>query len=336
MYYILHGEDELSRTETLAKLRAKMGDPQFADLNTTQFDGRKVALSELQHACDSIPFLTDKRLVIVEHLLARFDPRRGKSDDDEPAEAEANPALAKDLIAYLERLPDTTRLVFVEAKTLAKNNPVLKHAAAIDDDKRAYVKAFSAPTERALPKWIQDRVQAKGGTIEPGAVTELAAHIGADLRLLDNEIEKLLTYRAKETIRAQDVRALVASVRESDVFALVDAVGRREAKSALKLLHAQLDHNAAPIYLLAMITRQFRLLLQMKDLATRGLTIDAAREQLKLHPFVANKTWTQALNFSLPQLEAIYRKLLDTDLAIKTGRSEPVLALDLLVAELTR
>lgn len=337
MFYILHGEDELSRTETLNQLRAKMGDPQFADLNTTQFDGRKLTLSELTHACDAVPFLADKRLVIVDGMLARFDPRQRKSDDDAgEIEEETNPTLAKDLIAYLDRLPDTTRLVFVEAKTLAKNNLVFKYAAAIDDKKKAFVKEFAAPKENALPKWIQDRIKAKGGTIDGNAVAELAAHIGTDLRLLDNEIEKLLTYRANETIRAEDVRVLVASVRESDIFALVDAVGRRDTRNALTLLHAQLDHNAAPIYLLSMITRQFRLLLQMKDLATRGKTVDTAREQLKLHPFVANKTWTQALNFTLPQLEAIYQKLLDADIAIKTGRSEPVLALDMLIAELTK
>jgi len=77
-------------------------------------------------------------------------------------------------------------------------------------------------------------------------------------------------------------------------------------------------------------------LLQMKDYASRGLTVDAARERLKMHPFVANKTWTQALNFTVPQLEAIYQKLLDTDIAIKTGRSEPVIALDILITELTK
>ena len=337
MYYILHGEDELSRTEAIAKLRAKMGDPQFADLNTAQFDGRKVTLSELQHACDSVPFLADHRLVIVEGMLARLDPRRAKNTDEgaEESEEEANPMLAKDLTTYLDRLPDTARLIFVESKTLAKNNPILKHAASADS-KHAYVKEFVAPTERALPKWIQDRVTAKGGTIEGTAVAELAAHIGTDLRLLDNEIEKLMVYRLNESIRVQDVQTLVASVRESDIFALVDAIGRREANTALKLLHAQLDHNAAPGYLLSMITRQFRLLLQMKDLATRGRTVDAAREQLKMHPFVANKTWTQALNFSLPQLESIYQNLLDVDISIKTGRSEPVLALDILITELTQ
>ena len=179
-------------------------------------------------------------------------------------------------------------------------------------------------------------MKTKGGAIEAGAVNELAAHIGNDLRLLDNEIEKLLIYRANQPIRGEDVRTLVASVSESNIFDLVDAIGHRETTRALKLLHDQLNHNAAPMYLLTMITRQFRLLLQTRDFAARGKTVEQAAAQLKMHPFVAKKTWAQSLNFSLPQLEAIYQKLLDTDIAIKTGRNEPMLALDLLVVELTR
>ncbi|MDE3090813.1 MAG: DNA polymerase III subunit delta [Chloroflexota bacterium] len=337
MYYIFHGEDEFSRTEQVNKFRAQMGDPQFADLNTAWFDGRKVSLGELQHACDAVPFLADKRLVIVEGMLARFEPRRTKGGADDAGaetEEEANPVLAKDLKEYLTRLPEMTRLVFVETKSLAKNNPILKHAEG--EKGKAVVKEFAEPNARALPKWIQDRAKAKGGTIDAAAVAELAAHVGADLRLLDTEIDKLMTYRRGQTIRPEDVRALVASVQEADVFALVDALGHRETGAALQLLHAQLDHNAAPMYLMSMIVRQFRMLLQMKDLAARGLTLTAAREQLKLHPFVAEKTWNQALNFTLPQLDTTYQKLLDTDIAIKTGRSEPVVALDVLIMELTR
>ncbi len=335
MYYILHGEDEFSRSGQVNTLREKMGDPQFAELNTMRLDGRKVTLSALQSACDAVPFLTDQRLVIVEGMLARFDPRRRKTEDDAGEETEeANPELAKALTDYLARLPDTTRLVFVESKKLADNNPVLKRAAA--DKKKAYVKEFVKPMPRTLPKWIQDRVEAKGGAMESSAVDELAEHVGADLRLLDNEIEKLLTYRANGPVTADDVRALVASVQESNIFELVDALGRRETEVALDLLHQQLEQNAQPAYLLVMITRQFRLLLQMKDLAERGLTLNAAREQLRLHPFVAQKTWSQAHHFSLPQLEETFRKLLDTDIAIKTGRSEPGIALEVLMVELTR
>jgi DNA polymerase III subunit delta len=335
MYYIFHGEDEFSKTEQINQLRAKMGDPQFADLNTTQLDGRKVSLSELTHACDAVPFLADKRLVIVEGMLARLEPRRKRGEDEAGGEVEeeANPGLAKELAAYLPRLPETTRLIFVETKILAKNNPILKHVA---EDKTAHVKEFSAPDAKQLPKWIQDRVKTKGGAIQADAVNELAAHVGNDLRLLDGEIEKLLTYRANQPICAEDVRTLVASVGESSIFALVDAISERKTKLALQLLHEQLSHKAEPPQLFGMIVRQFRLLLQIKDFAARGKTVEQAAAQLKMHPFVAKKTWAQSLNFSLPQLEAIYQKLLDTDIAIKTGRNEPMLALDLLVVELTR
>lgn len=333
MYYILHGEDELSRTEQLYQLRAKMGDAQFADLNTAKFDA-KVSLGEIKHACDAVPFLADKRLIIVEGLLARFDPRRAKGEDaGEDAPEESNADLAKQLKEYLTQLPESARLVFVESKSLAKNNPILKQA---ESDKGAFVKEYSAPDVKNLPRWIQTRVKSKGAEIEPGAVSELAAHIGNDLRLLDNEIEKLMTYRGNAPIRAEDVRMLVASVSEANIFDLVDAIGRRETNKALKLLHAHINQNAAPQYLLTMIVRQFRLLLQMRDLAARGVPLAAAREQLRMHPFVAEKTWNQALNFSLPQLEAIYQRLLDTDLAMKTSRSEPVVALDVLIVELTR
>lgn len=336
MYYILHGEDEFTRSEQVKELRKKMGDPQFADLNISFLDGKKMTLGELAHACDAMPFLLDKRLVIVDGLLTRLEARRKKEEaaSDESTEQEKGSALAKELITYLERLPETTRLVFVEPKTLAKNNIVVKHAEK--DKKRAYVKEFVSPQPRQLPKWIQDRVQAKGGKIEPAAVEVLAMYVGSDLRLLDNEIEKMITYRGRSAISAQDVRELVVSVQESNVFELVDALGRKEASVALDLLHDQLNHNAVPQQLFALIIRQFRLLLQMKDLAARGMTVDTARDQLKIHPFVAFKIWRQALNYTLPRLEEIYRRLLETDIAIKTGRSEPVVALDALIVELTQ
>ncbi len=183
-------------------------------------------MSELQHACDAMPFLMDKRLVLVDGMLARFDPRRTKSEDAGEIEQEGNPDLAKDLAVYLERVPDTTLLVFLESKSLAKNNSILKKLTA--EKKLATVKEFSAPDVKALPAWIVKRVESKHAKIDGNAASELAEHVGEDLRLLDTEIEKLLTYRANEVIRIDDVRALVASVREADVFGLVNAIARRD------------------------------------------------------------------------------------------------------------
>ncbi len=345
MYYIFHGEDEFSRTEQVKKLKAQMGDPQFADLNISVFDGRTVTLGELQHACDSAPFLGERRLVIVEGLLARLEPQRKKGGEDarrggeeagEEGSGETNAELAKGLKEYLERLPETTRLVFVDSKALAKNNPVLKYAEEDKDKKRVHVKEFRLLDDRDLPEWIEDHVQAKGGAIEPAAARELAACVGGDLRLLSNELEKLQAYTGSGPIRIADVQALVAAVRESSIFDLVDAIGERKTTRALERLHAHLDQNAAPLYLLSMIERQFRIILQVKDLGERGMMTAMIAERTHLKPFIVEKTARQTRNFSIPQLEAIYRKLLETDLAIKTSRSDPVVALDTLILELTK
>ncbi len=336
MYFIFHGEDEFSRSEEMHKIRAKMGDPQFADLNTTRFDGRKLSLSELRHACNAIPFLSDRRVTIVEGMLARFDPRHKKGEEEageEPPEV-GSKELVADLEELLRQLPESVWLFFLENKMLAKGNPILKMAEA--DKTHAQVREFSLLKDYALPDWIRNRVNDKGGTIESEAAEELAAQIGSDLRLLDNEIEKLLTYRSKEKIRREDVRLLVTFVRESVIFDLVDAVGEGKTERALKLLHAHLDENAAPAYLMTMITRQFRLLLQVKDLGARGIASNAIGGRLGIKDWMASKLWKQAQHFTLPRLEAVYDELLKTDLAMKTGRSEPTVALDMLIVQLAR
>ena len=332
MIYLLHGEAELLRTEELKTLRAKWTDKQLGDLNTVVLDGAHLTLGELRHNADAIPFLGERRVVIVENFLTRLNPLQPKTEDKK--ESETNPALKQELLDYLPRVPETTQLIFVESRALAKNNAVLKFLEG--NKKIAAVRKFDPPNDNDLPDWIHNRVQAKGGEIEFPAANELALYVGNDLRALDNEIEKLLSYRLGEKIRREDVQALVAPVHEQVVFELVDALGRRQTDHALKLLHEQLAHNAAPQYLMVMITRQFRLLLQVRDLQQRGLNVNQIREKLGMHPFVARKMAEQAQNFSIEQLEMIYHKLLDVDIGMKTSRGDPEVALDVLTIELTR
>jgi DNA polymerase-3 subunit delta len=333
LYYIYHGEDDFSRSEAVRALRAEMGDPQFADLNTTVLDGRGLGIGELRHHADAIPFLTDTRLVLVEGLLTRLEPRRKPEDTDESTEEEPNPDLKQALLDYLPNLPATTRLVFIEPKKLSANNAILR--LADKQKKNAQVRHFPALAPDALPDWVLDRVQAKGGQIDYSAANDLTLSVGADLRALDGEVEKLLLYRGGEPIRREDVRALVAPTQEESIFELVDALGQRRTARALDLLHDQLGHGANEMYLLTMITRQFRLMLQVGDLTRRGISLDSVQKQLGLHPFVTRKIAEQARNYSVEQLKEIMGRLLEADLALKTSRLEPQLALDLLVIELT-
>lgn len=326
MYYVFHGDDEFSRSEAVDDLKARLGDgdPAIVDINTTTLDGRNLTLSELIHACDAIPFLGERRLIIVDSMLQRFDPKKG-------GRSEADQKLVEGLRDYLPQLPETTRLIFVESKSLHGNNPILRQAK---QDDHGYVQEFEAPKRGAVSNWIRRRVKEKGGNIQSGALMALAAFGEDDLRLLDQEIEKLLTYAGDQTITERDVRLLVPAATESDIFAMVDALGQRNHREAMTRLHDLLGAGESPIYLLYMITRQFRILTQVKELAGRGLDQKAIQSELGLHWFVVKKAMAQARNFSLDQLKSIYGKILETDEAIKTGHLEQELALDILVAEL--
>jgi DNA polymerase-3 subunit delta len=331
MFYLLYGADEFSRQEALAQMKRKLGDPTTASLNTTILDGRSLTLAALQAACDTVPFLADKRLVIVEGLAARWERRQpGEGVEPKPL-AKSDRELEEALQGYLGQLPASTRLVFVDDEVSA-SNPLLRLAKAHS----GYVKEFPPRRGRELHAWIAERVKQKGGRITNEAVAALAVFVGENLRLLDQEIEKLLTYAGPgRDLQKADVEALVPYAREARIFDLVDAIGQRQRETALRLLHQMLDDGTAPAYLMVMFARQFRLLLQGRELLDGGAGKEAIVAALKLHPFVADKVLLQARNFTLEHLERIYRRLLDADVAMKTGRAEETVALDLLVVELT-
>jgi len=325
-FYVFHGADEFTRAETLADFKRRLGLPDTVDLNTTLLDGGRLTLAELRHICDTIPFLAEKRLAIVTGLLSRLTSQKGQ--ELSIAQQEYLDALAD----YLPRLPETTRLVFVEEKPLPASHPIVQLAQR---EERGYVKRFDPPDAKVLPRWIEKRVGKHGGEIERQAAHQLAAVVGADLRLLDQEIVKLVTYtNAERAITGADVEAIVPYAQAAVVFDMVDALGRRDGRTAAQTLHRLLDSGEHPLRLLAMIVRQFRLLIQVKELKAQGAASREIAQALKLHPFPARKLHAQATHFTAAQLETVYRHLLDTDVAIKSGGIEAEVALDLLVAGL--
>ena len=211
-------------------------------------------------------------------------------------------------------------------------NPVFK--ALPSDKKVAYVKEFSPPEN--LSHWVERRMKAKGGEIMPQAAQELARFVGGDLRQLDQELDKLWAHaNFQRPVSVADVRNLVGATQTDSVFALVDAIGLRQRERAMRVLHELLEAGAAPAYLLSMIERQFRILLQVKDLQARGFTSSDMQKTLGIrHPFIIDKSLRQAQNFNMVALESIYGRLADVEQKIKTGEIEDLLALDLLVVEL--
>ncbi|MBI5930193.1 MAG: DNA polymerase III subunit delta [Chloroflexi bacterium] len=316
-FYVFHGEDEYSIKAQVNEMRQQMGD----DLNISEFDGGKISVADVLGSAKVMPFLSDRRLILVTGMLS-YLTRKGASK-------ESKDQLAR-LVAELPTLPESARLVFIEYQTLSDKNPVL---GIVGQDPSGFAKQFTPPKNPIA--WINKQAQAYDVMIEPRAAAALAQVVGDDLRALDNEIVKLASYVGKKGfITEKEIALLTSYVAQVDVFEMVDALGQRNAQKTIALLHQLLSESDA-MQLFGMVIRQFRLLIQTRDLLDNGTGTKDLPKFLGVPGFVADKLARQARTFgSIDQLEQIYRHLLETDVAIKTGKVEDVLALDLLVAGL--
>lgn len=318
-FYVLHGSDEFSLHAAVQAMRDQMGDPTTAELNTTVLDGKNTSVDQALAAVRSVPFLSDKRLAIVEGMLTWLSRKgAGKSGKDE----------LETLAAGLAELPDWARLVFVEPGTLSERNPILKLAKEIQG---GYHKTFNPP--RNPVQWIKQRAQDEYGTaINNQAAVALASLIGEDLRAADSELAKLAAYvNAERPINERDVATMTAYVVEANIFEMVDALGKRDGATASQLMHRLLE-NDEPLRLFGMIVRQFRILILAREFLNSGGNPKQAGKAIGVHPFVGEKAAEQARAFTLEQLEHIYHHLLEIDISIKTGKIDAMLALDLLLA----
>lgn len=327
MLYILHGEDDFSLNEVLSEIRKQLGDDDLTAANTTVLKGRDVTPDQLSAVCETIPFLAPRRLVIVEGLLGRFEQQeKGKRA---PKTVDTGWLSLRECIG---RMPESTILVLIDGK-LSRKNPILTMLAPL-----AQVEERNPLKGAMLKEWMHKRAEQKGCDISGAATGLLADLVGSNLWLLSNEIDKLCTFANGRPVEENDVRLLVADARESNIFAMVDAILERRYAQAARMLHSLQEDGAAPPYILYMITRQFRLLVQAQELMNRKLKdADIARSLGIGSDYALRKTREQARRHSRERLEEAYRKLLETDISIKTGRykgDKGELALDLLISEL--
>jgi len=327
-YYLFHGNDDFTRAAEVDSMIAKIGDAGEAEMNTARFQGKDADVTEILAAAQSMPFLCDRRLVIVEGYFA-WNTRKG-------AGAAARGEIDR-LVAALPTLPEWARVVFSEPDELPKTSPLMK---LLQSDTHGFVKLFNLPERdigRFMSGWITRRAALYDATIEPPAAVILGNLIGADLHNADTEIDKLAVYvGGTRAINEDDVALLIAGAPESTMFQLVDYMGARRARDATLILHRLLDAHEEPLALLGMINRQFRLLLQIKSHVEAGGDTRALMELLGLRDWQRDSLLRQAGNFSLADLEAIYRGLLDIDFKIKTGQIGGALAIDLLIADLAQ
>lgn len=328
MLHVLVGEDDFSILQALEEIKRGIGDATALMSSTTVLDGRKVTVEELRNACETMPFLAEKRLVIVEGLLERFEPANrnaGKKTSRQKDKSE-NYNL---LVEAMKQLPDFTELVIIGGGVKA-SNPLFRELSSL-----TRLRAFPHMKGRELGQWIERRVKESGGTISPQALSMLLRFVGNDLWAVAGEVDKLVLYAGERRIEEDDIKALVSYAQEASVFAMVDAVLEARVTTAQKTLQQLFRQGIAPAQLLVMISRQVRIILQIKEMHGRGKSRGEIQNRLGLSSdFLLRKAWEQADRYSPARLRELYRKLLECDLAIKTGKLDGELALDVLVAEL--
>lgn len=321
-FYLFHGDDDMAIAEAVQKLRDGMGDSPNAEMNINEYDGENIAVAKIINDVKSFPFLADRRVVIVRGLVtALMKTARGKKELDT-------------LMDAIPTLPAHSRLVLIERDSLRSNLKIVKLA-----DKSGYLAEYSAPKDTT--QWILNRAEkAYDAQIDHRAAAALASVTGSDLRRADNELVKLVCYvDGERAINEDDVALLTPYVAEANVFDMVDALATGRGEIALSLMNQVLDADPSDpgFRLFSLIARQFRLLLLTREHLDTGGAPDrnTLAKVLGIHPYPASKLATQSRRFDVPQLEAIYRRVQQYDVDMKTGRIKPRLALELLVASLT-
>lgn len=331
--YILYGEDAFGRDEAVLTLKERMRALPAGEHNLTElYSGPETTVAALKMAADTMPFLADRRMVIVHGLLAKLAGRGGgarRTPRTRSKTAEASADEFQALLDYLPNLPQSTSLVLVEDGRI--NTDAL--AAAIPRGRSA-IREY--PRVVDVARWVRTRAELVGVDLDEGAVRELAALGGTDLRRLDSELRKLADYAAGRAVTRADVRQLVVA-RDVAIWSLLDGLAERRADKALSALHALYNQGEPPEALLGRdIAPHYRRLMVARELSLASKEERARVDitALGLNPATVARWMDQASAFEPAELERALEVLLELDRHIKVGETEPEPSLEVAVVEL--
>lgn len=319
--YHLYGDDQLAMEEFVDSLQEMLGPGSNAAMNVQYFSASNLDFNAFEESCLSIPFLTPRRIIVLEHL-EKYSKDQSSLDR---------------IFELLKALPPSTALVLQEHREPAGGkrkpapHPVAKWVS--ENPEQSYTRNCAIPRGGNYVQWLQKRCLALGGTIKPDAARLLASWVFENPLLADQELRKLIAYvDGEREIDVNDIEALTPFQAQSDIFALVDSIGERDGKQAQRLLVHLFDAEDSG-FVFGMIVRQFRLLLIASDAVRTGKSLD---DSLSLPQFVLSKLGAQVRSFTDDELKDIYAQLLDLDVGSKTGTIELETGLDALIATIAR
>jgi DNA polymerase-3 subunit delta len=331
--YVLYGEDTFSRDEALLGLKERMRQLPAGEHNLTELAGGDATVAALRLAADVVPFLAERRMVVVEGLLGRLQGRGGqRRSSSRSRRSTKSVAPAPDelemLLAYLPDVPLETSIVFVDGVVdVAAVEEALPHG-------RGLIREF--PRVRDVAGWLRNRARGQDLDIDEGGIRLLASLGGDDLRRLDNELQKLAAASNGARVTRADVQELVIG-RDIAIWALLDAIAERRQARALEALRTLYTQGEPPEALLGRdIAPLVRRLVVAKELALlpkqERARVDPAA--IGLNPRVVDRLLDQVAGFDRQELQRAMEVLLELDRKIKIGETEPEPALELAVAAL--
>ncbi|WP_284565120.1 DNA polymerase III subunit delta [Bacillus altitudinis] len=319
--YCLYGKETYLLQETAAKLRQAVVDEETKDFNYSVFDMEEVPLEQAVTDAETFPFMGERRLVVIKNPYFLTAEKKKEKIEHQLSVLEA----------YLEKPAPYTILVLLapyekldERKKITK---LLKKKAAVVEAKELNPKETTDFTITL--------VNTEGKTISAEAAEQLVMLCGGSLSSLFQEVRKLSTYIGqREEIEPADVNQLVARSLEQNIFELINQIVNRRRSEAMQMFYDLLKQNEEPIKILALISNQFRLILQTKYFAQQGYGQKQIASNLKVHPFRVKLAMDQARLFSEEELKYIVKELSTIDYEMKTGKKDKQLLLELFLLRL--
>ncbi|MDD5749722.1 MAG: DNA polymerase III subunit delta [Patescibacteria group bacterium] len=304
MLFFYYGEDNFRAREKALAIAAKFKekiDP--SGQNVCYLDGENLTAADFFPAVSSAGFLAEKKLIIIKNIFANKKLTNWQDD----------------LLTFLKKQKNSVEenyLIFLQDSKPDKRSKLYKTLSALK-----FAEEFNPLSPLELKKWISNRLEKQNKKISPDALSLLVAFVGSDLWQMSQEIDKLVNYTDKE-INSDDIKKIVQAKIDDNIFSLIDALGKKDKALALKLLEEKLDYGTSPQYILAMIARQYRLLIKTKELTGQIKYSGALIQVLKIPKFAADKALEQSRLYQADELKKIYGQLLELDEKFKSGQGQ--------------
>ncbi|QGQ95694.1 DNA polymerase III subunit delta [Paenibacillus psychroresistens] len=319
--YVCYGTEKYLQQEFIQHVIDKLIEPDQRSFAVSRYDLSETSLDTVLDDAETMPFLADKKIVIAKNALF-FTGAKESTKVEHRIER---------LLEYLKSPVDYAIIIFVvDADKLDERKKIVK---ALKESQSAI--PFLPLSVDELSRWISRRADKWGVTFEDGAIDKFILYTGAQLQILTSELEKLSLFVGPNgCITGELIGQLVVRSAEQNVFILMDEIVKQRLDNALSIFHDLLKQKEEPIKILLLIARQFRIMLQIKELEQQGYSQQQIAGQIGAHPYAVKLASEQGRSYSLAKLSGLLSQLGDLDYRMKSGKVEKALGLELFILEI--